>query len=234
ESMPGTPGPVRDYSLLPDGTVIGVGADGLALAWRAKGFALESVPAEAENSSLWGVAATKEGLVNAIGDRVVLERDSTGRWSTVRGLPERRGWVGLGFAVALNGDLVVSEGFSEQRSTTGILVWGRSPEEGDDLPMARLSWPETGLARAGTVKIHMLPDGRFVAGAGFPEEPGVGGYLHVWRPPIREDHFERVDLPHHMDITDLDDNGEYLYVAGGSGIVRIPLDSLPFAETAKH
>jgi hypothetical protein len=72
-----------------------------------------------------------------------------------------------------------------------------------------------------------------VAGFGLPQEPTIGGWLHVWRPPLREDNFERVDLPRQLDITDLDDDGEYSLVAGGTGVFGIPLDSLPFASAVR-
>jgi hypothetical protein len=46
---------------------------------------------------------------------------------------------------------------------------------------------------------------------------------------LQEDHFERVELPGNIDISGLAHDGRYLYVNDGTGLLRIPLDSPPFA-----
>ena len=141
---------------------------------------------------------------------------------------------GEDFAVAGNGDFIVAQYSSNLAYSSGIRIWSRSSAPGDSVPVASLSLPSVATSKAVSKSIHLLADGRLVFGFGFPQDPTVGGWIQIWRPPIREDHFERVDLPRQLDITDLDDDGEYLYVAGGTGIFRIALDSLPFSGGLNH
>ena len=78
------------------------------------------------------------------------------------------------------------------------------------------------------VTIHVLPDGRLVAGIRQPDDPSGGGWLQLWRPPYEERKFTRVELPRRADVYGLADDGKYLYVTGSGWFeMRIPLDSLP-------
>ena len=63
-----------------------------------------------------------------------------------------------------------------------------------------------------------------------------GGWLQVWAPPIGEGRTERLELPSVMNVTDLADDGKNLYVAGHKrlSVLRIPLDSLPFAGEVRR
>ena len=109
-----------------------------------------------------------------------------------------------------------------------VQVWDRSR---DTLPVATVYLRGVGEPAPGV--LHALPDGRLVAGLSTPAEPTLGGRLVVWAAPVRANRSQRVDLPLSLDITDLSDDGRYLYVSGRGGTVAVRLDSLPFAPALR-
>jgi hypothetical protein len=147
---------------------------------------------------------------------MVLERDLVGRWSVVRNIPTS-GAPNARFLVLPGGDLVVVERF--------LQVWDRSA---DSIPAATLYRPGLGSATIGA--LHVLRDGRLIAGLANPEEPLLGGRLVVWAAPARANRTQDVELPISVDITDFADDGRFLYVVGRGGSLQIPLDSLPFSN----
>jgi hypothetical protein len=210
-------GRVAAIDILSDGAVIGVGPGGLVVTWRQGVGKLESLPAVARADSLWAIVASSGGRATAIGSRRVLERDSRGRWSVVREL--RADWPpNSRFQVLPDGDLVVLE--------HSIQVWDR---RADSLPVTIIYRPVPGQVIGA---LHVLQDGRLIAGLANPEEPALGGGLIVWAAPARENRSQRLSLPIRVDITDLADDGRYLLVVGKGGSLRIPLDSLPFAKSS--
>jgi hypothetical protein len=210
-----TAGPILSVAVLDDGAVIGVGSGGLVVAWRDGRATREVIPAAAAGDRLWAVVAADDGKAAAAGVRAILERDSTGAWRLVRRLPERLGG-GSHFAVANGGEFVVA--------TDVIRLWDRSA---DTLAASVLDPATTSLLE--TTSLLILDDGRLVVGYATPQEPTLGGRLVVWGLPLRENRWQEVELPLRIDVTDLSDDGEYLYVVGRGGALTIPLDSLPFA-----
>ena len=215
EALPAPPGPVLASDVLHDGTILGVGAEGLAVAWRGGAVTREQVPPAAAGDRLWAVVATGSGTAAAAGTRTILERDSSGTWTVVRSLPESFG-DGRYFAVAAEGEFVLAG--------NGIAIWDRSA---DTLPVALLE--PAASERVELAALQVLQDGRLVAGYATPQEPMLGGRLVVWGTPLRENRWREVELPLRVDITGIDDDGAYLYVVGRGGSLAIPLDSLPFA-----
>jgi len=145
----------------------------------------------------------------------LLTRDTEGRWRFLRTFPGDGG-AGRIVTVLPGGDVVVAGQW--------MRVWSRLP--GTDA-VAALHQPVMGGPQIGAV--HVLPDGRLVAGFGNPDRPGVGGWLQVWAAPVGENRSERVNLPMAIDVTGLADDGTYLQVVGRGGSVDIALDALPFA-----
>jgi hypothetical protein len=210
-----TAGPVLSVAVLDDGTVIGVGGGGLVVAWRDGRATREVIPAAAAGDRLWAVVAPDDGRVTAVGVRAILERDLTGVWTLVRRLPESLGG-GRHFAVTSGGEFVVA--------TDVIRLWDRSA---DTLAASVLDPATTSLLEPAALLI--LPDGRLVVGYATPQEPTLGGRLVVWGLPLEDNRWREVELPLRIDVTDLGDDGEYLYVVGRGGALTVPLDSLPFA-----
>jgi hypothetical protein len=215
-TLPPAPSAIRAISFLEDGQLLQVGASGLVRTWKRGSLAHEVVPTEVMGDSLWHVVRSSNRGALAVGTRMVIQRDSVGRWMVVRRFSDRLQGVSH-FARLTNGDLVVAD--------LGIFVWDLSV---DSLPVAAIRIPQVSNARIGA--IHALPDGRLVAGFALPDEPTLGGWLEVWAAPARDGSSERLDLPQAIDITDLADDGLYLYVVGQGGALSIPLDSLPFAS----
>ena len=134
--------------------------------------------------------------------------------------------------VGRSGDLVIGQKGRGPFNSALLSVWDPRYSSDDPAPVSVLTTSQS-TDFVSDLTLHGLADGRLVAGFGVPGDPTVGGWLHVWRPPLRDDEFERVDLPIQLDVTDLDDDGHYLYVGGSVGTLRIPLDSLPFAESVE-
>ena len=214
QQLPPPLGRILDIDILPNGEVIGVGPPGLVVSWTNGLATVETLPGEVRQDSLWDVAVSGRGRTIAIGSTVVLERDSTRRWSVVRRISPVNN-QNARFLPLPDGDLVIVE--------RSIQVWDRSA---DSLPVAILFRPGLGDASIGA--LHALPDGRLIAGLANPDEPLVGGWLMVWAAPARANQAQRVELPLSVDITDLADDGRYLHVVGRGGTLKIPLDSLPF------
>jgi hypothetical protein len=217
--LPPAPRLIAGVDFLADGRLVGVGARGLAVTWRNGAVETELLPEAARGDSLWGVVASVEGGATAIGTRTVVQRNARGVWTMVRRFPEGR-IENHHFALLPDGDLVVAG--------PAIRVWDRSE---DTLPVVTLYQPTLGEAQVSA--LHVLADGRLVAGFANPDEPTLGGRLVVWQPPARASRALPVELPLNLDITDLADDGRYLYVVGRGGALAIPLDSLPFAKLAR-
>ena len=215
ESHGETREPVNDVDILPDGAIIAVGPRGFAAVWRAGAWRGENLPASARDDSLWGVRVSTTGVVMAAGKSVVVARDMQGRWSVIGrhefGLERVKQFVVLpdgGFAVA-DGRIRMWNG--QATTSEGIVLHRRIQGEGQ------------------VSALHVTGDGRLVAGFANTNEPGVGGWLQVWTKPLRENRWQRVELPMNVDVADLADDGTFLYVVGRGGSMAIRLDSLPFA-----
>ncbi len=209
---------VEAIAVLAGGTVVGVGGAGLAVSWSGPRPTRERLPPAARGDSLWAVVATADGGALAIGTTAVVRRDARGAWAPVRPWrqpPNERGR----FAALPDGDLVTA-GWA-------VRVWDRSP---DTLPVRTLYGPAPSELQVSA--LHVLPDGRLVAGLASPPDRILGGRLIVWADPARAGREQPVDLPLDLDVTDLADDGEYLYVAGRGGSLAIALDALPFARPA--
>jgi serine/threonine protein kinase len=213
--IPRLPGRVDAIGILADGRVVGVGASGFAFSWRSGTADIEVLPPAARNDRLWGLAVSDSDQVFAVGRSMVVGRDRAGTWSIVRTMLTS-GAAHSWFLAMPNGDFVVSD--------PSLQSWDH---EADSLPAAILYRPALGEAQIGAV--HALKDGRLVAGLANPLDPTLGGWLLVWSAPARDNQSRRVTLPINLDITDLADDGYYLYVVGQGGSLKIPLDSLPYA-----
>jgi hypothetical protein len=209
------PGPVLDIAILADQRVIGVGSRGLVVIWGDGSVRVEQVPAPLRTDSLWGLHVSSSGRVAAIGRTGVMERDSLGAWHVVRRFGGD-GASGERFLVLPDGDIVVA-GF-------WMHVWNRST---DSAPVAVLHRPVFGGSRVGA--LHLLDDGRMVAGYANPERQGAGGWLQIWAAPVRANRWQRIALPLSIDVTGLADDGTHLHVVGRGGSIAIPIDSLPFS-----
>jgi hypothetical protein len=218
--LPAAAGSIVDVGVLADGGVIGVVSPGLVVTWEGGSARRERLPAGFEGDSLWAVWVSDDGTATVVGSRAVLERDEAGHWSTA---PRFAGDGRLGDHLALlpDGDLVVAGKF--------IHVWGPSTATA---PVATVHRPIRG--EGDVAALHVLSDGRLVAGFATVEQPGVGGWLRVWAPPARDDRSSRVDLPATIDVTGLADDGVLLYVVGRGGSAAIPLESLPFTDEARR
>jgi serine/threonine protein kinase len=214
--LPSTRRDIRDIGILPDGSIVGVGARGLVIVWHAGVAQIESLPREAREDSFWGVAISAEGRAVAIGSSMVTERDSIGHWSVIRRIRTRE-TPNAHFLALSNGDLVLGQNMVE--------IWDRTS---DSIAIAVLYQRSPGGSRIGA--LHALPDGRLILGLSNPEDPLVGGSLLVWAAPARANQSQTVQLPINLDITDLTDDGKLLHVVGRGGSLRIPLDSLPFSR----
>jgi tRNA A-37 threonylcarbamoyl transferase component Bud32 len=208
---------VRALAFVDAATLVGVGQHGFAFSWHDGVPRIETLPAAARDDDFWQVVPTTEGKAVAVGQYVVIERDPSGRWTVVRRNATAAGSA-QGFAALSDGDLVIAD--------RAIQVFDRSP---DSVPVARVYRQELGESR---LTLHVLRDGRLVAGVGNSDDPIVGGHLLVWAPPVRQNRWQEVRLPITVDITDIDDDGRFLYVVGRGGSLQIPLDSLPFAPPA--
>jgi len=215
EALSAAKDPLLSVDIIEDGTVIGIGGDGLVVAWRDGQVVRETIPPAASDDRLWAVVAAGGGRAVVAGVRTILERDSAGVWTVVRRLPARLGG-GRYFAVTNAGEFVVA--------TVVLRLWDRST---DTLAVRLLDPATTALLEPAALRV--LPDGRLVVGYATPSEPTLGGRLVVWRPPFRDNRWQDVRMPLRIDITDLGDDGEFLYVVGRGGSLTIPLDSLPFA-----
>ena len=211
---------ILDIAILPGGGIIGVGDQGVAVVWRENLSTVERLPPEAKVDSLWGIAIGPRGQAIAVGNLVVIERDSLGHWTVIRRiLPDNL--IDPHFTVLADGDLVLMRRVVE--------IWDRVA---DSIPVAILHQHRLGDARVGA--LHALADGRLVLGLANPEEPLAGGRLLVWGSPARANQSQAVPLPINMDITDLADDGRFLYVVGRGGSLRIPIDSLPFTPPSSR
>jgi hypothetical protein len=212
ERLSSPSGPIWDIEFLTDGRLLGVGPGGLAVTWAGREATLEFLPAGARGDSLWAVAVQPEGTTTVFGRHTVLQRSTSGTWSVVR--PSPRSWTDANrVAVLPDGRFVVAD--------RAIHIWDRSS---DSLPVSTLRPNVIGTPRVADLLV--LADGRLVAGFTVPNEPTLGGWMQVWRSAIQADGFERVDLPRSIDITDLDTDGEFLYVVGRGGGWTIAIDSL--------
>ncbi len=207
--------PVNDVDILPDGAIIAVGQRGFAAVWRGGAWRSEPLPAAARDDSLWGVRVSTNGIVMAAGMGVVLARTTQGRWSVTR-----RHELGLErlkqFVVLPDGGVAVADG--------RIRMWDGQATTSEGIVLHRRIQGEGRVSA-----LHVIADGRLVAGFANTNEPGVGGWLQVWTPPLRENRWQRVELPMNVDVADLADDGTLLYVVGRGGSMAIRLDSLPFA-----
>jgi hypothetical protein len=217
--LPTAPARINAIAFLGDGRLLGIGDRGTAVTWRSGSVVSERLPEAARGDSLWGVAPSPDGGATAIGVRTVLRRDAGGRWTLVRVLPPRRTEYER-FAALPELEFAVTG--------PAIRLWDRSA---DTLPVTTLF--EAVVGDATPSALHVLADGRLVAGFANPGEPTLSGRLVVWASPARANRSRRLDLPLSVDITDLADDGRYLYVAGRGGSLAIRLDSLPFAATLR-
>ena len=215
EGLPPSPGRVEAITLLADGRVLGVGRRGLAVTWSGSSVRREALPAPAREDSLWDVVASPGGGVLAVGTRTLVRRAPDGTWAVLRRWGDAATDARL--LVALPDGDVATAGST-------ILVWDRSSD-----PMPRTVLYRTTTVGPQVTALHALPDGRLVAGLSSPPDRLLGGQLMVWDRPARAGRSRRVDLPIDLDVTDLADDGEYLYVVGRGGALEIPIDSLPFA-----
>ena len=230
-------GGIKDLGFLPDGTLLGVGSNGLAMAWLEGGATREPTPDEAREEDLFRVIVGADGTATAIGRRLLLNRTPTGQWETVRRLPVRS-YAFLSPALGPN-DLVYSRDGELITGMGGsIRYWAPGGTGGNTLPRelrGRLG-KDWLVDRSTSTTLHLLPDGRLVVGFGQPDRSLAGGWLQVWAPPLGEGRSKRLDLPMMMNVTDLTDDGKNLYVAGHRrlSVLRIPLDSLPFAGEVRR
>lgn len=215
QALGGTPEPVLDADILPDGAIIAAGRRGFVGIWSGGVWRREQLPISVRGDSIWGLRVSLDGDVIAVGTNIVMTRNRQARWS-IAGRPA------IGFASGRN--LVLNPGGGFAVGDGRVRVWERT----DSSSMIELQRRIRGESQVSA--IHGISDGRLIAGFENTNEPGVGGWLKVWAPPLRDNRWERVDLPMNVDVTDLADDGTLLYVVGRGGSMAIRLDSLPFAS----
>jgi hypothetical protein len=228
------PGLLNDVALLSDGRLLGVGESGLVVSWTAEEMREESVPAPIGRDTLLRVEASSDGDAWIFGQLTLSRYDAASK-----------SWVLLDSIAPLEGD--------DARPSRGVPLRSK---EGSDLAAFRdcavvathsqiagarvtlwkeSNWTILSQKTGATAAVHFLPDGRLVVGYA-PEDPQLHGWLEVWPNEFGTEHEpEPVELPRATDIFDMDDDGEYLYVVGsGWFAMRIPIESLPFADDVGH
>jgi hypothetical protein len=220
---------IRDIAFRDDGVLVGVGDGGLAVSLTGTDLKVQELPASVRQDTLLRVVQGERGGLSALGKHAVIRFDpGAGQWvldrrlAGIYGSPwsERR----IGGDVFGSRDMAALPGGKLVIAVTGHT--GVFDSVSDSLPAIELSAHENL-----TPRLHVLRDGRLIAAYGVRGDPALGGWLQVWKPPIERNQWARVELSRRMDVYDLADDGEYLYVAGsGWAVLKIPLDSLPFVS----
>jgi len=205
---------LRGGDLTPDGTVWGLDRDGRIIIWSGARW-LDTAGDGFREDSLWHLEASRDGSVWVAGRLGVAVRSANGRWNRLGGPRTDR-------SPRL---LLHTPKHTFAVTDAGLDVWT------DVTATSPVRLHRRVRGEAEIAALHLLPDGRLVAGFEHRREPGVGGWLLVWPYPYVADGARRVELPLNVDVTDLADDGTALHIVGRGGSMSIALSQLDSVST---
>jgi tRNA A-37 threonylcarbamoyl transferase component Bud32 len=204
---------INDIAVSEDGTLVGVGDQGLVASWISPHVTTAHLPAAIDKERLIRVVARPGLPLIALGEHVILEGSQAGQWKVQRKLLDQEVGRATDLTVTQDGVLVVSA--DPLPGHWRLTLYGPASS-------TRTILEDVGMPP----RIRALPDGRIVLAHSYPADRTFGGWLTVLS-STHDSTGVRVDLPIKMDAYGLADDGKNLYVAGsGLQIARISLDSL--------